>query len=107
MPGMTFAVRSPSTAILVFEVTELDLQRGRQYPIGNFAAPLSGIRGGIRWVPLWAAGSMDASPTAYGSLCGLLVHVHMQRVKHGTTSVNLQVARPLARSQSNLSNLST
>merc|ERR1719174_3501062 len=77
--SMIFNVKSPSTAVLAFEVFETDMNRGTPEAIGNYAAPLSCVRDGIRWVSLWKPGSMSASLTQYGALCGLLVHVVQTR----------------------------
>jgi len=77
----TFVVRAPSTAILLFEVSELDMQEGSSRDLAGFAAPLNRCRAGIRWVPLWAPGNVEACATHYGAICGLLVHTSLSKGK--------------------------
>eukprot|EP00929_Paragymnodinium_shiwhaense_P013872 TRINITY_DN121724_c0_g1_i1.p1 TRINITY_DN121724_c0_g1~~TRINITY_DN121724_c0_g1_i1.p1 ORF type:complete len:916 (-),score=94.83 TRINITY_DN121724_c0_g1_i1:67-2814(-) len=78
----SFLVASPSTALLCFEVLQLDALSGGRRRVAAFGAPVDGLRQGIRWVPLWATSDSGAPrATVYGSLSGLLVHTVIERKK--------------------------
>eukprot|EP00442_Polarella_glacialis_P001399 CAMPEP_0115157306 /NCGR_PEP_ID=MMETSP0227-20121206/68976_1 /TAXON_ID=89957 /ORGANISM="Polarella glacialis, Strain CCMP 1383" /LENGTH=918 /DNA_ID=CAMNT_0002568677 /DNA_START=59 /DNA_END=2812 /DNA_ORIENTATION=- len=75
---LTLNIDAPAAAILVFEVFEISPMAGAQR-LAFFAAPVDGLRQGLRWVPLWSPGSSGAEgkPTCHGLLSGLLVHLAM------------------------------
>uniref|UniRef100_A0A7S4SA51 Phosphoinositide phospholipase C n=1 Tax=Alexandrium monilatum TaxID=311494 RepID=A0A7S4SA51_9DINO len=76
-----FPVTSPSTAVLVVEVLELDAREGGMRRTGFFAAPVDGLRQGFRWVPLWRQGwAGEVHSTHHGPLAGLLAHVRLRRM---------------------------
>eukprot|EP00747_Dinoflagellata_sp_TGD_P091784 gnl/TRDRNA2_/TRDRNA2_165183_c1_seq2.p1 gnl/TRDRNA2_/TRDRNA2_165183_c1~~gnl/TRDRNA2_/TRDRNA2_165183_c1_seq2.p1 ORF type:complete len:333 (+),score=40.49 gnl/TRDRNA2_/TRDRNA2_165183_c1_seq2:3-1001(+) len=75
---LTFSVGQPAAAVLSFEVMELEPLSGKSCCVAAAAAPVEGLRTGIRWVPLWeptARGTREK--TRHGSLCGLLVHLSL------------------------------
>jgi len=74
-----FPISSPGTAVISFEVFDVDPAVGRPCRLAVFAAPVDAIRPGIRWVPLWAPEGPCIRPTIYGSLSGLLVFVNRRR----------------------------
>mmetsp|Transcript_134308 Transcript_134308/g.245010 ORF Transcript_134308/g.245010 Transcript_134308/m.245010 type:complete len:996 (+) Transcript_134308:79-3066(+) len=83
---VSFNIASPSTAVITFELIEHPVELngpalGKSQCLAVFAAPVSGLRNGIRWVPLWTPGSLEESPTEYGPLSGLLVHLEDARKK--------------------------
>lgn len=77
---MTFVIGTPVTAILAFELLEVDPHNGAVRCAGRFAAPVQGLRPGLRWVPIWAPdGGGEARPSRHGALTGLLVHLAIAR----------------------------
>merc|ERR1740121_1655446 len=78
---MVFQVSSPSTAVLVLEVFGLDHCKGGQRRLAFFAAPVDGLRQGLRWAPLyeWPTGGNCVQPVPCGPLSGLLVHAAIKR----------------------------
>lgn len=78
---MTFTVAAPSAAIIVIELLELSQGVAAPCRCGFFAAPVDCLRSGLRWVPIWAhvsGGCVEALPTRFGQLSGLLVHVSIK-----------------------------
>lgn len=71
---MSLKTRTPSVAVFVCQLRELDEVKGRSSLRGVFAAPVNALRSGLRWVPLWEP-SGQVRLTRHGSLAGLLVQL--------------------------------
>lgn len=72
---LSFSIGNPGCAVLVLELLELDATLGGTRRAAFFAAPVDGLRQGLRWAPLWTLGPMgDPRPTPYGRMSGVLVH---------------------------------
>jgi len=80
---MSFAIASPSAAVLLVELLTLTSSSqgggGGYRRLCFFAAPVDGLRPGLRWVPLWIGGcGGEVRPTRCGPLSGLLAHATMR-----------------------------
>jgi len=75
---MSFEVKSEKTAMLCFEIMELDATSGGARRVAAYACPVHGIREGLRWVPLWPTSEGgDTSRTQYGDISGMLLRVSL------------------------------
>lgn len=74
-----FTIGDPSTAVLTFEVLEMDMVVGGPRRVAAYAAPVTAVRGGFRWVPLWGSEVSKMRPAVHGQLSGLLVHAAIRR----------------------------
>jgi hypothetical protein len=94
---MAFTIKEPSAAIIVFELLELvDPLLGRSRCLAAFAAPVDGLRPGLRWVPLWApeaSSKLLAQGTRHGALAGMLVHFSQKDCPRGANPDANSVAR--------------
>jgi len=89
--GLGFNVAAPQAAILVVELHELDNTAGGYKRVAFFAAPVHGLRQGLRWLPLLSAQG-GRWPTIHGALSGMLAHIS---VVEGGRRVSLQRGSPL------------
>lgn len=76
-----FDINDPSSAILTFELLEMDTESGGARRTAAYAGPVSGIREGFRWVPLWDPDVVAMRPTVHGEISGLLVHASINQRK--------------------------
>ncbi|CAE7544593.1 PLCD3 [Symbiodinium pilosum] len=92
--GLGFNIAAPQVAILVMELFELDSSPGGYQRVAFFAAPVHGLRQGLRWMPLRShVGTVQA--TLHGPLSGMLAHISLVE---GGRRASLQRASPLAAS---------